>query len=279
VASLAIAWAMAGASAYAFAAADEVAPAGPDSGPKLAIGLATAAFLVVLLLLLRVSRLRRRADRLAALRDGEGDAGDAAPEPVAAGGEADLPRWRRPSVVAARFGFSSPAATRTDRLAFEPDADQPAERLVVRYDAVPLVHEPDDLHGRTIAELSAGDEVEVIERQAMWVHVRTPAARSGWVPAMTLATLGELPPEVWEPVAEPEEAGPIDQGPPLEALLEAIAAERRNQLAAASARQEAPATTPAVEPRPKRTRTPRATPAPAATTRPSTRRKAATSES
>ena len=217
-----ITWTMTGTSASAFAA-DPEGVMSLDDGPKFAIGLATAAFLIVLLLLLRLARAR--AGSSAAAGAPEADSPAAAPGPASP--EAEIPRWRRPSVVAARYGLSA-GAQRSGRQAFEPAEAPTADRLVVRYDAVPLVEEPDDVHGRTIDELSAGDEVEVVDRQSLWIHVRTPAGRVGWVPAMTLATLEELPPEVWATPVEELVPPPIDPGPPLEVLLEAIAAERRN---------------------------------------------------
>lgn len=296
MASAVSAWSVTGAASVF--AADPAAVTTLDDAPRYAIGLATAAFLVVLLLVLRMSRVRGRAGS----RADEPDDATVTPSVPTSGRpeEAHLPRWRRPSVVAGRFGLSLPGATRTDRLAFEPAFDEPGERFVIRYDSVPLVDQPDDVHGRTIDELSAGDEVEVVDRQTLWVHVRTPAGRVGWVPAMTLATLDELPPEIWEVAAEPADAPPIEPGPPLEALLEAIVAERRTLNApametAASTNGSSPAepASPATEPRPKRVRAPRqpggstaraggtakSTAKSTATSRASSRRKAASSES
>jgi hypothetical protein len=227
-------------------AADPGAVATLDDGPKFAIALATMGFLVVLLLILRVSRARSRGDGGAAEPEVE-----TTPSQVADSPEAHIPRWRRPSVVAGRFGMVVPTSTRTERQAFEPSEEQPAERFVIRYDAVPLVDQPDDVHGRTIDELSAGDEVEVVDRQTLWVHVRTPAGRVGWVPAMTLATLEELPPELWASEGADDPAPEIDEGPPLEQLLAAIVAGRQ------TATEEPPAATPTA--RPKRARAARST--------------------
>ena len=280
---LLIASAMTGASAHALGASNDITLAGPETWPQYAIALATAGFLVVLLLLLRMSRVRRR-DR--ARRDESGDPAGverrdvtmplATASPTTPPAEAHLPRWRRPSVVAARFGLAGSSAGRPNRLAFAADPvadDATVERMVIRYDAVPMVEEPDDVHGRVVDELGAGDEVEVVGRETVWVQVLTPAGRTGWVPAMTLASLEELPAAAWaasEPVAEPEVE--IADAPPLEALLEAIAAQRRT-LAVAAAELES--TPPDPEPRPKRARTARA----AATSQPSSRRKTAASES
>jgi hypothetical protein len=266
VVSAVIAWSAIGATGTALGA-DPAAAIDLDDGPKLAIGLATVAFLVVLLLVLRTARARGRRAELEASEP----APASAPEPASP--EEHIPRWRRPSVVAGRFGLSTPGTARAERLAFEPAGDAPVERLLIRYDAVPLTDEPDDVHGRTIDELCAGDEVEIVDRQTLWVHVRTPAGRVGWVPAMTLATPEELPPELWEMPAERVEEAPPDDGPRLEALLEAIVAQRR------TAAGDAPAAALAA-PRAKRARTPRVPAEPrAARATNGSRRKAAASES
>jgi Bacterial SH3 domain len=280
VASLVIAWSMTGASAYALGASETVEPAGPDSGPKYAIALVTAAFLVVLLLLIRVGRARRSGGRKGRTTEGQVEKRDITiPLPPASlqalASEAHLPRWRRPSVVAARFGLAGLTAQRPNRLAFagEPDAAESVERMIVRYDAVPLVDRPDDVHGRVLDELGAGDEIEIVERDTVWVRVRTPAGREGWVPTMTLATLDELSPTSWAEADvvedEPEEQPDL---PPLEALLAEIVAERqrREAMAAAAAPSPAPA-----KPAKRTTKTPR-TSAPRTTA--TTRRKAAASE-
>jgi hypothetical protein len=77
-------------------------------------------------------------------------------------------------------------------------------------------------------ELDTGDEIEILERDLIWAHVRTPADRDGWVPAMTLAAPDVL---AGEPELTPEpdvDGGSRDDMPALEDLL-AIAAERRAQ--------------------------------------------------
>jgi hypothetical protein len=104
--------------------------------------------------------------------------------------------------------------------------------LVVRYDLVPLLDRPDEALGLSQAELDSGDEVEVLERDAIWTRVRTPAGRAGWIPAMTLTSVD---PTVYEPAAETPPAEDIDGAagqddqPALETLL-AIAAERRARM-------------------------------------------------
>jgi hypothetical protein len=174
--------------------------------------------------------LRRRLPALRHTKpaDPEPDASSTAPD-----GEALLPRWLRPSVRAARvesLKAPAPAAPieRRAPLMFAAPAGGATERLVVRYDRVQLLDRPDDALGMPRGELDTGDEIEVLERDVIWAHVRTPADLDGWVPAMTLAPADALPPEPSsEPSAEqsPGTIGETD-GPALEELL-AIAAERR----------------------------------------------------
>lgn len=150
--------------------------------------------------------------------------------------EAQVPRWLRPSVRAARVETLQSPAPRERRapLLFVGPVLGGMERLVVRYDLVQLLDRPDEALGMPVGELDTGDEIEVLERDSIWARVRTPAHRDGWVPAMTLAPADVLPPEpAAEPAAEEIPSATGEAGlPPLEELL-AIAAERR-------ALQEAP---------------------------------------
>lgn len=145
--------------------------------------------------------------------------------------ESQVPRWLRPSVRAARFesdNVKGPRPDRAPRLAFATPGDAVTERLVVRYDLVQLLDRPDEALGVPHGELNSGDEVEVLERDDIWTRVQTPTGRSGWIPAMTLATadaLGE--PGAETPLgAETDWADGEGDRPALETLL-AIAAERR----------------------------------------------------
>jgi hypothetical protein len=228
-ASLVIAWPMTGGVAHALAA--DVGGAGVGDGLKYAIALATVGILALLLLALR---FRRRAAGDTNVDIATADALTPSPDDDRSE-EARLPRWRRPSVVAARFGLARPGSDHVDPRAFDEETTDPdAERMVVRYDAVPLVDEPDDVLGRLVDELGIGDEVEIVERDALWVRVRTPAKRSGWVPAMALARHDELP-ETWaEDVPTPADEPDGSDGPALEDLLAAIAAQRRAEVSTAA---------------------------------------------
>ena len=163
----------------------------------------------------------------------------AAPEPAANSAtpdeEALLPRWLRPSVRAARVAslkIPGPHPERRAPVRFATPVDEAADRLAVRYDRVQLLDRPDDALGMPRGELDTGDEVEVIERDAIWAHVRTPTQRDGWVPAMTLAAADPLADErAAEAEPDVDRGAAEDDLPALEALL-AIAAERRALMSA-----------------------------------------------
>jgi hypothetical protein len=151
-----------------------------------------------------------------------------------------MPRWRRPSVKAGRFGASVAMASTRRRLpllfAGPPTAD--VERYAVRYDGVILLTEPDEVHGRRIQELDAKDEVEVLSHGAEWVHIRTPTGNQGWVPQMTVEPLEpwdvrrDEPLEVDEPAVGPS-IGHDEEPSQLDSLLAAIVADRARAAEAA----------------------------------------------
>ena len=178
------------------------------------------------------------AQTAAALPDGIGGVALSAPLPPVPSStesaESHLPRWLRPSVAAARFELPRDAAPAPqearDRLAFVDTVDEVTERMVVRYDVVPLLDRPDEAQGRPQEQLDSGDEVVVLEREEVWARVRTPTAREGWIPTMTLTSPDAF---VEEPEAAVEAVGvddgpALDDAPALEALL-AMAAARRAQ--------------------------------------------------
>lgn len=179
--------------------------------------------------------------------DASNRSGTAALDPQGGAPEADVPRWLRPSVRAARFESERNKAPRParPRLEFDGPPDAATERLVVRYDLVQLLDRPDEALGVAHLELDAGDEVDVIDRDIIWAHVRTPTGPAGWVPAMTLASPHEIAPDqLWvmaPPASEARNGDGAGPHPPLEALLRE-AAERRAQAAAEAVTTEAPTT-------------------------------------
>jgi hypothetical protein len=128
---------------------------------------------------------------------------------TAASEEADLPRWLRASVRAERAWTPprEPTLRNTQRqaLAFEEPLGESAFRLVVRYDHVEVLDQPNEAYARTLAEVGTGDEVEIVELAETWALVRTPHGVTGWLPTMTIG-------------AAPFAPGPLEAPAPPEAL-------------------------------------------------------------
>ena len=104
--------------------------------------------------------------------------------------EATLPRWRRPSLKAARLA-NDRKPVETVPLAFAAAVTaSAAERRRVRYAVVPLVDAPDEIRSTEIGQLQEGDEVELLSSEGRWMRVRTPVGTIGWVHKTTLAPLG-----------------------------------------------------------------------------------------
>jgi hypothetical protein len=100
--------------------------------------------------------------------------------------EAHLPRWRRPSLMAAR-GRSGRGSVDPDwQLAFAEPTASGTERRRVRYRLARLSDAPDEVRSTDIGQLEANDEVEVLERYAGFILVRTPLGTEGWVHRTTL---------------------------------------------------------------------------------------------
>ncbi len=144
--------------------------------------------------------------------------GDLVPVPVPAsdGGagtssaELEIPRWRRPSLLAARKadptrGDFAPQAALTFAAAAGP-ATAGGERHMVRYRLVQVLDRPDELLGLSVATLDQGDEIEVLEKRGTYRLVLTPDGRRGWVHKMTLAQPAAPEPAVADDrVEEPED--------------------------------------------------------------------------
>ena len=114
-------------------------------------------------------------------------------------------------------------------MVFVTPGDELAGLHHVRYDGVPLLDRPDDVLGRMMVELDAGDEVEVVGGAEIWTHVRTPNNLVGWVPSMTLVAVSAAPAEEFpNHLSRSTSIPPPDAEEPiaLEALFEAIAAQR-----------------------------------------------------
>ena len=124
--------------------------------------------------------------------------------------EANIPRWRRPSVQAARFADPSRYDPRLRApMRFTPDtAPTTAELRVVRYAVVPLLDRPDEVMGMQLADLMMGDELQVTESSGAYWEVVTPDGERGWVHRTTLGLPSALTtkPDEPEPRVEVEDA-------------------------------------------------------------------------
>ena len=117
-------------------------------------------------------------------------------DPGTGGTDIDLPRWRRPSLLAARKSDPTRGAGAgpTGHLAFaSPAAAAGMERRLVRYRIVRLLDRPDELMGSTVGSLDEGDQVAVVEQSGLYRRVETPDGRIGWLHKMTLGDLVAAP--------------------------------------------------------------------------------------
>ena len=102
--------------------------------------------------------------------------------------EASMPRWRRPSLLAARHADPSRnGLEERPQMRFRPEvAPTTAELRLVRYAVVPLLDRPDEVLGMQVMDLIAGDEVRVIETSGAFWEVACPDGERGWVHRTTL---------------------------------------------------------------------------------------------
>ena len=112
-------------------------------------------------------------------------------DPGTGGTDLNLPRWRRPSLLAARK--SDPIRNGGDHVALTFNMhDVPSsggERHVIRYQLVRLLDRPDELLGQAIDSLDEGDEVEILEQRGTYRRVLTPDGRQGWIHRMTIGDI------------------------------------------------------------------------------------------
>jgi len=160
----------------------------------------------------------------------------ALPELGQLAGEADMPRWRRPSLRAAREAKGTDVrAMEAQRLTFshtEFAVSRGLERRRLRYRMVRLSDAPDEIRSAELALLDQGDEVELLQQSGAYWQVSTPTGQVGWVHRMTLGDVVAAPvapaPPPWqqparaagpleasaatEPTAEPAEPDPYSEG-------------------------------------------------------------------
>jgi len=116
-------------------------------------------------------------------RDAEVDQPAAAPDP-----ESSIPRWRRPSLQAARqSSYAEPGANRMP-LRFDAGFVVGALRIV-GYRLVLVSDRPTDNAAVELGRLDRGDQVDLLRLENGYALVKAPDGLRGWVEASTL----ELP--------------------------------------------------------------------------------------
>ena len=112
-------------------------------------------------------------------------------DPGTGGTDVNLPRWRRPSLLAARKSDPIRNSAEHVNLTFTSQGGSSAggERCVVRYRLVQLLDRPDELLGQAVDSVDEGDQVEILERRGTYRRVVTPDGREGWLHRMTLGDL------------------------------------------------------------------------------------------
>ncbi len=114
--------------------------------------------------------------------------------------EADLPRWRRPSLLQARKTDPLRTASVAMSLSFAAAAGgalgmvDGGERRLIRYRLVRLLDVPDEVSGRELGILDAGDEVQIVETYGIYRLVVCPDGLRGWLHKMVLGELVEQDP-------------------------------------------------------------------------------------
>jgi hypothetical protein len=107
--------------------------------------------------------------------------------------EAGIPRWRRPSVRAARQLSERDVPVEHVALLFQAPPQEGEDRRRVVYRLVRIGTQPDEFDGDEVGRLDRGDEVEVLGEQAGYCLVRTPLGTIGWVHRTTLRHLDDEP--------------------------------------------------------------------------------------
>lgn len=128
-------------------------------------------------------------------------------DPGTGGTDLNLPRWRRPSLLAARKSDPVRNGAEHVNLTFEVQ-DAPSavgQRKVVRYRLVRLLDRPDEQLGLAVDSLDEGDEVEILEHHGTYRRVITPDGRQGWLHRMTLGDIVATDPASTVEASEPDQ--------------------------------------------------------------------------
>ena len=101
--------------------------------------------------------------------------------------EANMPRWRRPSLLEARRSdYSRQMQAARTPMRFTDDQVYQFDVRIVRYAVVPLLDRPDELQAVRIGDLEAGDEVQVLSTQGAFLDIHCPNGERGFVHRTTL---------------------------------------------------------------------------------------------
>jgi hypothetical protein len=106
--------------------------------------------------------------------------------------ESGMPRWRRPSLMAARKGDPARDVSVPVKLSFDDGPIDPLdghERRRIKYRVVRLLDAPDELRSNEVGLLDEGDEVQLLERSGSFWLVLCPDGSKGWVHRMTLGDI------------------------------------------------------------------------------------------
>ena len=111
----------------------------------------------------------------------------APPEARAVDPEANMPRWRRPSLLEARHSDPTrQAAAYRLPMRFTDDQIRAEDVRIVRYAVVPILDRPDEVLGRRGAHHEARDEVQVIGASGGFLEVHSPNGDRGWLHRTTV---------------------------------------------------------------------------------------------
>ena len=111
---------------------------------------------------------------------GAPDAVEDVPDP-----EALIPRWRRPSLQAARQSHWAEESGARIPQRF-PAGASTGERRIVAYRLVLVSDRPNDRDAIELGRIDRGDEVELLALESGFALVRAPDGLEGWVDASTL---------------------------------------------------------------------------------------------
>ena len=127
---------------------------------------------------------------VATQRTEDSTAVDAMAPPMSSAGvdpEANMPRWRRPSLIEARRADPTrQAPVYRLPMRFSDDRTNHPDMRVVRYATVPVLDRPDEVQGIRRTDLESGDEVLAVGASGSFVEVTCPNGEHGWVHRTTL---------------------------------------------------------------------------------------------